>query len=170
MPRALARASRWMTPATISPSLVENSPKVFSCSASRSRCRMTWRAVVAAIRPNPSGVSSHSSSVSPSWVSVRASTRTRPVLRSMSMRACGWWPSVCLYAVSKAVSMASITVSKGMSLSRSIARSAAMSTFTSTPSPSRPAIMPDASSSSSFRSSAGGCLNSISTTAFATSA
>jgi len=54
-------------------------------------------------------------------------------LRSMSMRAWDWWPSVCLYAVSSAVSIASITVSKGMSLSRSIARKAAMSTFTSVP-------------------------------------
>ena len=36
------------------------SPNVSSSSASRSRCRMTWRAVVAAIRPKPAGVSSYS--------------------------------------------------------------------------------------------------------------
>ena len=50
-------------------------------------------------------------------------------------RACGLAPSVCRYAVSRAVSIASTTVSKEISFSRSMARNAAMSTFTSRPPP-----------------------------------
>ncbi len=50
----------WMTPEMMSPSLPENSPYRMSSSASRSRCSMICFAVVAAIRPNPSGVSSNS--------------------------------------------------------------------------------------------------------------
>ena len=41
------------TPATMSPSRPRNSPSTCSSSASRSRCRITCRAVVAAIRPKP---------------------------------------------------------------------------------------------------------------------
>src|ERR1700734_931064 len=45
----------WMTPATMSPSRPAYSPKVSSSSTSRRRCRMTWRAGGAAIRPHPAG-------------------------------------------------------------------------------------------------------------------
>ena len=51
-------------PEMMSPSLPENSPNLMSSSASRSRCSMICFAVVAAIRPNPSGVSSYS----PTWL------------------------------------------------------------------------------------------------------
>src|ERR1700742_3703530 len=50
----------WITPATMSPSRPAYSPKVSSSSTSRSCCRITCRAVVAAIRPKPAGVSSYS--------------------------------------------------------------------------------------------------------------
>ena len=53
----------WMTPETMSPSLPENSPNRTSSSASRSRCSMICLAVVAAIRPKPSGVSSYSPTI-----------------------------------------------------------------------------------------------------------
>ncbi|SKT31493.1 Uncharacterised protein [Mycobacteroides abscessus subsp. abscessus] len=39
---------------------MENSPNLCSFSASRTPCWNTCRAVVAAMRPNPSGVASHS--------------------------------------------------------------------------------------------------------------
>ena len=51
----------WMIPEMMSPSLPANSPKRMSSSASRSRCSMICFAVVAAMRPKPSGVSSYSS-------------------------------------------------------------------------------------------------------------
>ena len=66
----------WMTPATTSPSRPAYSPKVSSSSASRRRCKITWRAVVAAIRPKPSGVSSYSPVTSPSSLVVAAQTVT----------------------------------------------------------------------------------------------
>src|SRR6202046_4166356 len=55
----------WITPATMSPSRPAYSPKVTSSSTSRSRCKITFRAVVAAIRPNPAGVSSYSRAAAP---------------------------------------------------------------------------------------------------------
>ncbi len=132
-PRALARASRWITPPTMSPSRAENSPYVFSFSASRNRCSITWRAVVAATRPNPSGVSSHSVIVLPSSSTSAAMTLTSPVLRSISMRASAAWPSVCRYAVSSADLMVSTSSPTGIPRSTSMACSAAMSIFTPTP-------------------------------------
>jgi len=74
---------------------VAKSPKDFSFSASRSRCSTTWRAVVAAMRPKPSGVSSHSEMTLLSASTSRAITRTTPVFWLMSMRAFASWPSVC---------------------------------------------------------------------------
>ncbi|COY18587.1 Uncharacterised protein [Mycobacterium tuberculosis] len=61
-----------------------------SFSASRNRCNITWRAIVAAIRPKPSGVSSHSLMRLPASSVSRAITRTTPVFRSISMRASVW--------------------------------------------------------------------------------
>jgi hypothetical protein len=92
-------------------------------------------AVIAAIRPKSPGVSSYSRTTEPSSPSSCAQTVTVPVRRSTSTRACGCAPSVCRYAVSSAVSIASTTVSNEISFSRSIARSAAMSTFTTAPPP-----------------------------------
>ena len=83
----------WITPEMMSPSLPENSPKRISSSASRSRCSMTCLAVVAAIRPNPAGVSSYSGPAVPSSSTSRAHTVTWPLLRSSSTRA-GCWDSV----------------------------------------------------------------------------
>ena len=65
-----------MMPETMSPSLPENSPNLMSSSASRSRCNMICLAVVAAIRPNPSGVSSYSPTFSPSSSTSVANTVT----------------------------------------------------------------------------------------------
>src|SRR6476469_10024026 len=130
MPRCAACASAWITPVTMSPSRPEYSPKVWSCSASRSRCRITCRAVIAATRPKSVGVSSYSSSISPSGPNSCAQTITSPVLRSIATRACGIECAVCLYADSSAVSSASISVLNGISFSRSMLRSAAMSTLT----------------------------------------
>ena len=84
----------WMTPATMSPSRPAYSPKVSSSSASRSRCRITWRAVVAAIRPKPSGVSSYSRPAAPSSAGSLAQTVTWPLPRSISTRAVGAAPGV----------------------------------------------------------------------------
>ena len=77
----------WMIPEMMSPSLPENSPNLISSSASRSRWSMTCFAVVAAIRPKPSGVSSYSGPAVPSSSTSRAETVTWPVLRSSSTRA-----------------------------------------------------------------------------------
>ena len=66
VPLALRRWSACTMPLTMSPSLPAYSPKVCSCSASRSRCTMTCLAVLAAIRPKSEGVSSHSRTTSPS--------------------------------------------------------------------------------------------------------
>jgi hypothetical protein len=48
---------------------------------------ITWRAVAAAIRPNPVGVSSYSRTTLPSASFSAAHTTTWPVLRSSSTRA-----------------------------------------------------------------------------------
>src|SRR5579875_3705157 len=108
-----------MTPATTFPSCPANSPKVSSSSASRRRCRMTWPAVVAAIRPKPAGVSSYSRSTAPFSSVSAAHTVTCPDLRSTSTRAVGAEPSVLWYATSSASSMARITRSIEMSFSAS---------------------------------------------------
>src|SRR5579859_1816593 len=113
----------WMTPATMSPSRPAYSPKVSSSSTSRRRCRITWRAVVAAIRPNPAGVSSYSWSTSPSGPVWMAQTVTWPLLRSTSTRAVADAPSDLWYATSSASSMALIAWSSEMSFSLSRLRS-----------------------------------------------
>ena len=77
------------TPATMSPSRPRNSPSTCSSSASRSRCMIVCRAVAAAIRPKPSGVSSHSRTGRPASSSSAAQTTTCPLLRSSSTRASG---------------------------------------------------------------------------------
>ena len=59
----------------MSPSLPENSPNRMSSSASRSRCSMICFAVVAAIRPKPSGVSSYSRPALPSSSTSRGQHR-----------------------------------------------------------------------------------------------
>ena len=84
----------------MSPSRPRKSPRIASSSTSRSRCTMTCRAVEAAIRPKPVGVSSNSGPSSRrgslalvvdvlggSSRSSRAHTMTWPVLRSSSTRA-----------------------------------------------------------------------------------
>src|SRR3954468_24038924 len=90
---------------------------------------MTCFAVIAAIRPNPLGVSSHSRTRAPSSSSSCAKTRTSPLLRSSSTRACGSAASVCWYAARSALSIASTTVSKETSFSRTRLRSAVTSMF-----------------------------------------
>src|SRR5580692_7674447 len=119
------RGSRpcWITPATMSPSCPAYSPKVISSSTSRSRCRITCRAVVAAIRPNPAGVSSYSRPVTPSSLASRAQTVTWPVARLTSTREAGLAPSVLWYAISSASSIALMAVSDEMSFSFSRLRS-----------------------------------------------
>ena len=108
----------------MSPSCPAYSPNVISSSTSRSRCRITWRAVVAAIRPNPAGVSSYSRAVAPSGFPVsRAQTVTWPVFLSTSTRAAGLAPSVLWYAINSASSIALMTVSSEMSFSLSRLRS-----------------------------------------------
>ena len=79
-------------------------------------------AVVAAIRPNPSGVSSYSAILVPSSSSSAANTVTWPLLRSSTTRACSTAPGVLWYAVSSACSMASTRMSKEISFSRSSMR------------------------------------------------
>src|SRR4051794_25065504 len=128
-PSGRTPACAWMTPLTTSPSLPAHSPYVVSCWASRSRLTMTCFAVIAAIRPKPLGVSSHSRISAPSSSSSCAQTRTSPVLRSSSTRACGSAASVCWYAASSALSMASTTVSNETSFSRTRLRSAVTSMF-----------------------------------------
>src|SRR5580693_22328 len=127
LPRSTStvRGSRpcWITPATMSPSCPAYSPKVISSSTSRSRCRITCRAVVAAIRPNPAGVSSYSRPVTPSSVASRAQTVTWPVARLTSTREAGLAPSVLWYAISSASSIALMAVSDEMSFSFSRLRS-----------------------------------------------
>src|ERR1700722_11714834 len=113
----------WMTPATMSPSRPAYSPKVSSSSTSRRRCRMTWRAVVAAIRPNPAGVSSYSWTTAPSGPVWMAQTVTWPLLRSTSTRAATDAPSDLWYATSSASSMALMAWSSEMSFSLSRLRS-----------------------------------------------
>src|ERR1700753_306250 len=109
-----------ITPATMSPSCPAYSPKVISSSTSRSRCRITWRAVVAAIRPKPAGVSSYSRPGAPSASAASlAQTVTCPVCRFTSTRAAGLAPSVLWYAISSASSIALIAVSDEMSFSLS---------------------------------------------------
>jgi len=71
----------------MSPSRPAYSPKVTSSSTSRSRCKITFRAVVAAIRPNPAGVSSYSRTVAPSGPGWLAQTVTCPLFLSTSTRA-----------------------------------------------------------------------------------
>src|SRR5215467_1627022 len=107
----------------MSPSCPAYSPNVISSSTSRSRCRITWRAVVAAIRPNPAGVSSYSRAVAPSAPVSRAQTVTWPVFLSTSTRAAGLAPSVLWYAINSASSIALMTVSSEMSFSLSRPRS-----------------------------------------------
>src|SRR5689334_14548011 len=111
----------------MSPSLPENSPNLMSSSASRSRCSMICFAVVAAIRPKPSGVSSYSPTFWPSSSSSAAYTVTWPLLRSSSTRASVWAPGDLWYAVSRACSMASTRMSKEISFSRSSERRMVMS-------------------------------------------
>src|ERR1700722_4497480 len=113
----------WMTPATMSPSRPAYSPKVSPSSTSRRRCRMTWRAVVAALRPNPAGVSSTSWTTAPSGPVWMAQTVTWPLLRSTSTRAVDDAPSDLWYATSSASSMALIAWSSEMSFSLSKLRS-----------------------------------------------
>src|SRR5215469_14154755 len=113
----------WITPATMSPSCPAYSPKVISSSTSRSRCRITWRAVVAAIRPNPAGVSSYSRCAAPSGPDSRAQTVTWPVFRFTSTRAAGLDPSIFWYAISSASSIALMAVSCEISFSLSRLRS-----------------------------------------------
>ena len=84
-------------------------------------------AVVAAIRPKPSGVSSYSPTTLFSSSTSCAITVTCPLLRSSSTRACSWAPLVLWYAVSRACSMASTRTAKGISFSRSSIRSRLMS-------------------------------------------
>src|SRR5215468_2011087 len=109
----------WITPATMSPSRPAYSPKVSSSSASRSRCRMTCRAVVAAIRPKPAGVWSYSRSTWPSSPVSAAQTVTCPVVRSTSTRAVAAESPDLWYATSSASSMALIARSIEMSFSLS---------------------------------------------------
>src|SRR4051794_19558451 len=116
-----------MTPEMMSPSLPENSPNLMSSSASRRRCSMICFAVVAAIRPKPSGVSSYSATVRPSSSVSAASTVTWPVLRSSETRAFAWAPGDLWYAVRSACSMASTRISKEISFSRSSDRRMFMS-------------------------------------------
>ena len=71
----------------MSPSRPAYSPKVSSSSTSRRRCRITCRAVVAAIRPKPAGVSSYSCSGAPSGPAWTAHTVTCPLFLSTSTRA-----------------------------------------------------------------------------------
>src|SRR4051794_12852664 len=125
----------WMMPLTRSPSRPENSPNLMSSSASRSRWRITCFAVVAAMRPKPSGVSSYSPTTSPSSSVSAAKTVTLPVLRSRWTRAFSCAPLVLWYAVSSACSRASTRMSKLISFSRSSARSRVRSTSMSTPLP-----------------------------------
>src|SRR3954447_4837834 len=128
-PSARTPACAWMTPLTTSPSLPAHSPYVVSCCASRSRLTITCFAVIAAMRPNPLGVSSHSRTRAPSSSSSCAKTRTSPLLRSSSTRACVSAASVCWYAARSALSIASTTVSKETSFSRTRLRSAVTSMF-----------------------------------------
>src|ERR1700728_4458126 len=109
----------WITPATMSPSRPEYSPRVSSSSASRSRCRMTCRAVVAAIRPKPSGVSSYSRVTVPSAPVSVAHTVTWPLPLLTSTRAVVAAPSVRWYATRSASSMALMARSIEMSFSAS---------------------------------------------------
>src|SRR5215813_11981371 len=108
-----------MTPATILPSWPANSPKVSSSSASRSRCKITWPAVVAAILPKPAGVSSYSRTRMPFSSVSAAQTVTCPVCLFTSTLAVGAAPSDLWYATSNASSMALITRSIEMSFSAS---------------------------------------------------
>ena len=78
----------------MSPSTAEKWPNLSSSSASRSRWKITWRAVAAATRPKPSGVSSYSPTAVPSSSSSGTITLTRPVLVSMVTRAPSWAPGV----------------------------------------------------------------------------
>ena len=111
-------------------------------------------AVVAAIRPKPSGVSSNSRSVLPSSSTSWAMTVTCPDLRSSSTRACSWAPGVLWYAVRRACSIASTSTSKLISFSRSRLRRMLRSMSISSPRPSGSAFLR---------------LNSICTSAFSTS-
>ena len=77
----------------MSPSRPAYSPKVSSSSTSRSRCKITCRAVVAAIRPKPAGVSSYSRTGLPSGPVWMAHTVTCPLFLSTSTRAAGDAPS-----------------------------------------------------------------------------
>src|SRR6202451_1847400 len=113
----------WMTPATMSPSRPAYSRRVSSSSTSRRRCRMTCRAVVAAIRPNPAGVSSYSRTTAPSGPVWMAQTVTWPLFRSTSTRAATDAPSDLWYATSSASSMALMAWSSEMSFSLSRLRS-----------------------------------------------
>src|SRR6516164_9253280 len=107
----------------MSPSRPAYSPKVSSSSPSRNRCRMTCLAVVAAIRPNPAGVSSYSWTTAPSGPVLMAQTVTCPLFLSTSTRADGDAPSDLWYATSSASSMALIARSREMSFSLSRLRS-----------------------------------------------
>ena len=112
----------WICPETISPSRPLKWPRTASSSTSRSRWRMTWRAVEAAIRPKPAGVSSNSPTASPSSSSSGAQMVTWPVRRSISARAPGSAPAVLWYASRRACSMVGMSRSTGMSRSRSSSR------------------------------------------------
>jgi len=93
-------------------------------------------AVVAAIRPNPSGVLSYSARTLPSSSVSAANTVTWPVLRSSSTRACSVAPGVLWYAVRRACSIASTSTSKEISFSRSSIRRMFMSMSTGVSRPS----------------------------------
>ena len=83
-----------MIPDTKSPSRPDQAPNMASSSASRRRCMITCFAVVAATRPKPSGVSSHSRPTAPSSSTSWAHTVTCPDARSSSTRACSCAPGV----------------------------------------------------------------------------
>ena len=97
---------------------------VTSSSASRNRVSKTCRAVVAAMRPKPSGVSSYSRMTLPSSSRSLAITTTWPVLRSTETRARSAAPTVCMYATCSACSIVSTTTSSDRSFSRTNALSA----------------------------------------------
>src|SRR5262245_17136900 len=149
---------RCTTPRTICPSLLANSAKMLSRSASRTRWRMTCLARWASMRPNCCGGNSCSSSSPSSAAGLRAVasarlisasgsstlsttflrpyTRRAPVRRSSSMRT---FSGVFLAADSRADSSASKRTSGSIPFSRPICSITAISSrFTLSSRPPRP--------------------------------